>query len=402
MPHPGQRAVRRGRKRFTWLSAGRRWRKTTLFAALSLEAHITGETVIWGAPTYDQVFNVWQEMRRAAGSAMLFNQSRMTATLGAGAIMFRSLDDPDNARGWTANGVVIDECADVAEHAWSEVLRPMLIDTNGWLLAGGTPKGRNWFWRECMAAANGERPESAFFQAPTLGAVILDGEIKRAPHPLENPDIPFAEIQSLYRSMSERSFRQEILAEFIEDGGEVFRNVRAAVAEPPAQAADRRYVFGVDWGRDHDYTVVAVMDVEARALVAADRYTNLPTEQQINRVVALYERYRPEVVVAERNSLGAPLIDLLFYQHGLPVQPFATTHQSKARIIDALSLAFERRAVHILDLPWLVGELEAYAILKTTALQLPTYGALAGMHDDGVMALALAWSGVLWATGGDV
>ncbi len=49
--------------------------------------------------------------------------------------------------GETADGVIIDECADVVEPAWYEVLRPMLVDTGGWLWAIGTPKGRNWSWR---------------------------------------------------------------------------------------------------------------------------------------------------------------------------------------------------------------------------------------------------------------
>ena len=57
----------------------------------------------------------------------------MTVTLpNAGRIVFRSLDNPDNARGHTADGVVIDEVGHIKPAAWYEVLRPMLIDTGGW------------------------------------------------------------------------------------------------------------------------------------------------------------------------------------------------------------------------------------------------------------------------------
>src|SRR5512146_1921870 len=152
-PHPGQIAVRRGKRRFNWLSAGRRWRKTTMVMAEAVEAAISGQRVLWGAPTYDQVRVGWDEARHAAGGVADFKESRMSAVFpSGGVILYRSLDDPNNARGHTADGVVIDECADVTAAAWYEVLRPMLIDTNGWAWAIGTPKGRNWFWREHMQA----------------------------------------------------------------------------------------------------------------------------------------------------------------------------------------------------------------------------------------------------------
>jgi hypothetical protein len=81
--------------------------------------------------------------------------------------MFVSLDNPDNARGKTAFGAVIDEAAFVAEGAWYDVIRPMLSDCDGWALAMGTPNGRNWFWREHTAAA--ARDDSVAWQVPTLG-----------------------------------------------------------------------------------------------------------------------------------------------------------------------------------------------------------------------------------------
>lgn len=77
---------------------------------------------------------------------------------------------------------------------------------------------------------------------------------------------------------------------------------------------------------------------------------------------------------------------------GMPVQPFITTNATKQRAIDELALAFERRAIKILDDDTLINELEAY-----TQERLPggaiRYGAPPGMHDDCVMALAIGWYG---------
>ena len=73
---------------------------------------------------------------------------------------------------------------------------------------------------------------------------------------------------------------------------------------------------------------------------------------------------------------------------------FATTAKSKSPLIEALALALERRQLWLLDDPVLLGELASYALER-----LPgggyRYRAPAGMHDDTVIALALAWHGVM-------
>jgi hypothetical protein len=78
---------------------------------------------------------------------------------------------------------------------------------------------------------------------------------------------------------------------------------------------------------------------------------------------------------------------------GLPIMSFTTTNRSKAQVIDALALAFETGALKIIDEPVLTSELMAY---ESEALPggLVRYGAPEGMHDDTVIALALAYSGL--------
>ncbi len=53
----------------------------------------------------------------------------------------------ERLRGTFADGMVIDEYADINPRAWPEVLRPSLADRKGWAVFIGTPKGRNDFWR---------------------------------------------------------------------------------------------------------------------------------------------------------------------------------------------------------------------------------------------------------------
>ena len=131
-PHPGQMWVRQNARRFNWLVAGRRWRKTTNGICIAVEKALQGYPVFWGAPVYDQVRIAWDELKKAAGRVASFSQSSMTCQFPhAGKIIFRSLDDPDNARGHTAALALLDEFPKIRPEAYYEVVRPMLMDTNG-------------------------------------------------------------------------------------------------------------------------------------------------------------------------------------------------------------------------------------------------------------------------------
>lgn len=392
-PHPGQIRVRQDAKRFNWLAAGRRWRKTTMSMSIAVEEAINGKRILWGAPTFDQVRIGWQETRHGVGTAARFTIQRMMAEFpSGGAIIYRSLDNPDNARGHTADGVVIDEVGDVKDAAWYEVLRPMLIDTDGWLWAIGTPKGKNWFWREHVNAK--DREDSRTWQVPTLGVRVEEGRLLRKPHPLENPNIAFSEIEQLWHTTPQRIFEQEILAEFTEEGGGVFRRVAASATSEERREAepDHEYVFGVDWGKHMDFTVISVLDSTEKRQVYLDRYNKIDYQLQVERLRALYERFNPRQIIAERNSMGEPLIEQL-NRMGLRVTPFTTTNASKQEAIDALALAFERGDLAILPDSTQIGELQAYEARRLPSGML-RYEAPQGMHDDTVMALALAWQAV--------
>lgn len=392
-PHPGQIAIRKAARRFNVLSAGRRWRKTTLAMAVAVEAATEGKSVVWGAPTFDQVRVGWDEARHATAGAFTFTQQRMSAECGrtGGRILYRSLDDPDNARGHTADMVVVDEAGDVKQQAWYEVLRPMLIDTGGaaWLI--GTPKGRNWFWREWMAAQ--DREDSAAWQAPTVGCEVVDGRLVRKPHPLENPDIPFAEIERIFATTPIDTFRQEILAEFLENEGAVFRNIGACMGAPldttPEKHPRHELYMGVDWGKQQDFTALSVVCRTCKQEVALDRFNQIDYAFQRERLGVLARRWGVRGILAEANAMGEPIIEQL-QRDGLPVVGFQTTASTKPPLIENLALAFERAEVQWLNDLVARGELEAYERKVSEVTGRSQYSAPEGLHDDTVIARALA------------
>ncbi len=194
------------------------------------------------------------------------------------------------------------------------------------------------------------------------------------------------------RGLPERVFAQEIEAAFLDDAGGVFRRVMDCATATEAQPEQgHQYLFGVDWARTNDWTVVTVIDATTKRMVYMDRFNQIDYRLQVSRLKALAERYQPDAIIAEANSMGGPLVETLQWED-LPVQPFTTTNATKAAIIDGLALAFERGELTILNDATLINELQAYESERLPS-GLIRYSAPEGMHDDCVMSLALAWYG---------
>ena len=102
------------------------------------------------APLYTQAKDVaWGYVKRYGLTipGARENESELRLDLPGGRRMrLYGADNYDRLRGGYLDGVILDEYADMDPRAWSEVIRPMLADRQGWALFIGTPKGKNAFW----------------------------------------------------------------------------------------------------------------------------------------------------------------------------------------------------------------------------------------------------------------
>lgn len=376
--HLGQRRVAEEAGRFNVIACGRRWGKTTLLVDRLIQLAISGQPVAWFAPTYKNLGEVWRVLRSrlAPAIAATCTAERRLELVTGGSIECWSLEAPDTIRGRKYAAAAIDEAAQVRDlaYCWHQVIRPTLADLQGGAWIASTPRGRGLFWE---LFARGQQPDDAYrsWQMPTAS----------------NPHIGGAELVGLQAELPERVWRQEFLAEFLDDDALVFRGIRAAVAasEQPQALADHSYVMGVDWGRQNDYTAFVVIDTTLQAVAHVGRVNRVDYALQLGMLRGLYERFQVQTVLAEQNSIGVPLIEQLQRQ-GLPVVPFVTSNASKQHLIDGLALALEQGRLALPDSPLLLAELEAFGMERLPS-GLLRYGAPAGQHDDLVIALALAW-----------
>lgn len=380
-PHPGQQTVKDGARRFNVVCMGRRWGKTVLGLIVIVLLALQGKPVAWFSPTYKMLADVWREAKRLTRpiARHISEQEKRIELITGGVIDFWSLDNPDAARGRKYAGVVIDEAAMVAwlGEAWQAVIRPTLTDYSGVAWFFSTPKGRNFFWQIWQLGQDPAQTEWASWQMPTTS----------------NPYINDAEIEAARQELPDRVFRQEYLAEFVEDAGGVFRGVRECATAKRVKPYAGTFRMGVDWGQQNDFTFLTVFDVEARRMVDIDRFNKVDWALQRARLKAMHERWNCDRIIAEKNSIGSPNIEAL-RREGLPVLAFDTTAISKPPLIESLVLAFERKEIEILNDAVLINELEAYERTVSKETGRSKYGAPEGLHDDGVISTALGWKAV--------
>lgn len=379
--HASQKLVAESEARFRVLACGRRWGKTRLASSLAFIVALQGGRSWWVAPTYalSRVgWRIFKNMARLLGDRVRVSEvERRIEVIGSGGwLQVRSAHDPDSLVSEGLDFVVMDECALMGEEAWEVSLRPALADRGGKAVFISTPRGRNWFWRLYVRGESGEEGWASWC-FPTW----------------DNPFIRSEEIESARRDMPEMVFRQEFGAEFIEGEGSVFRNVMGCVDDEyvnEVRGLGGPYVFGVDWGRTRDYTAVVVVDSLRGVVLEVARWGGMAYEEQVKRLWELYERYRPELVVAEANSMGGPMVERL-RREGMVVVPVWMDRGTKGGMVERLRMAFERGEIVLPDDRVLCGELMAYEeeALSSGGYR---YGAPSGVHDDCVVALMLAWS----------
>lgn len=206
--HAGQQKVADDPARFKIVRAGRRWGKTRLGVHESIKRGLQGGRAWWVAPTYKLAMEGWVPLRMLAsyipGAKVREADKEMWLPSG-GRVGVRSADNPDMLRGAGLDYVVLDEAAYMVERLWYEILRPALADKQGDALFISTPAGYNWFYELWERSENLDSWST--FYAPSS----------------DNPFIPEGELEEVLSQVGSHTYSQEFLAEFVELGGNVFK-----------------------------------------------------------------------------------------------------------------------------------------------------------------------------------
>lgn len=203
-PRHHQQIIHRSLKRFNVLVCHRRFGKTVSFVNALVDAALRCELPDprfgYFAPTFTQAKDIaWTYLKRYAltipGTEPNETELRVDFPNKARVRLYGG-DDPDRARGIYLDGCVLDEMGKMRPRLLPEVIRPALSDRKGWLIAGGTPNGRNDF---CDLYEEAERDPAwyaAMFKASETGIV------------------PREELEAARKMMSAEQYAQEFECSF--------------------------------------------------------------------------------------------------------------------------------------------------------------------------------------------
>ncbi len=331
-----------------------------------------GHVYWWLAPTYSQSRIVFRRMKQWMPKEIVlrFNESELTATLiNNTTIHFKTAEHPDSLFGEDVHALVIDEASRCREESF-HACRSVVTATNGKIRMIGNVRGRkNWFYLLCRRAEQGLQNyhyAKITAQDAIEGGVLDEEEIAEAKVSL--PPTVFEELYNAKPSDSNQNpFGEQAIKKCI---GEMSKNAP--------------FVYGVDLAKSVDYTVIIALDQNG-AVCFFERFQKSwnETRQRLIEVIGSVD------CIIDSTGVGDPLTEDL--QRVLPrVEGFKFSSTSKQQLMELLSNKISTQQVTYPDNE-IVNELLNFEYeFSRTGVR---YSSPPGLHDDAVMALALALRG---------
>jgi len=272
-------------------------------------------------------------------------------------------NNPRTVRGYTAQGVYLDEFAHFevgSDTAMLEAIQPS-ISHGGSLTVISTPFGRKGeFYRIWEEGTGWSKHRVPWYMCPVFA---------NDPNWLEETK----------KQYSESAFAQEFETNFIDSGKPVFRE---GVLQEAFEGAvglkspepDRKYITGWDLGQKRDWTVGITIDVteEPWQLVAFDRFHKSTWEFTRAQIFTRHALYEGDIVL-DVTGLGDPIYEELragwkeqYPTERDPFIPYQISDQKrKHALIEGLVISLERKQLKIPDIPEvepLLRELRYYSL----------------------------------------
>lgn len=306
--HEHQKKVSNSPKRFKVTRGGRRGGKTVLkqetmlYKAISknitLAREFVNRSVIFIAPTQKQARTiVWEALKTRMVGVGIANEARLEMSVpneggGVTTIFVGGWENRENYRGMSnVVHIEFDEVDTMKEFfiGWQEIFRPMLMETGGSAGFGGTPKKENPNLRRL------EKISDTDFEWGAYHFTSWD-----------NPAIPRAELEKAKQEMDGDTYKQEIMAEYVDNAGALFKYTALIdmFSNTVIKSPEKYLVIDVaDDGSDK--TVFSFW--QGLECYRIEQFTQLNTEMIINqaREYAAQERIPYSQIIVDAIGVGA-------------------------------------------------------------------------------------------------
>lgn len=398
-PHPGQWKFHNSKARFRVLNCANRWGKDRasinefirLFAEMlsenrptTLVPRVMGWIV---APTYKLARQNWRELKHFMPPEWIVSKNeseKQMETIGDGLIEVKSADDPESLVAVGLDIVLMTEVARAKnlQDIWANIFARLSSDGRGLGGKGGlgifnsTPLGRNFFYTMYMWGQDPTMPEWESWKFDCYSS----------------PYIKASDIEIAKKTLPERIFRQNWLAEFLNDGGEVFVNVdELSIGQIEDPQPGRLYKAAWDPAQRGDTSVFGIRDQYGKQ-VFKRTFTGMGWEQQLDIVETHCRRYNFCPIDIDMTGIGDTLPEAA-RKRGLVANGiyWAGGGHVKEQMVSNLCVLMEQKAITLLDDETQKEELKSYeySITKSGNIR---YSAPQGLQDDHVSMLLMLYS----------
>jgi hypothetical protein len=384
--YPAQLAAIFHNKRFGVVEASTKAGKTFACLVWLFELFLVfgeaGWNYWWVAPSYPQARIAYRRLRRAINrlpmatrSLFKFNESELTCVGPDGQVLtFRTGEKPDLLYGDDVHACVIDEYTRVREEAWFAVLST-LTKTNGLVRLIGNVKGRkNWGYALARKAEAGER--GWHYAKLTADDAVKAGVIK--------PEV----VEDARRTLPPDVFRELFYAEPAENRANPFGSDNIAACTAPLTDEDV-VAWGVDLAKSLDFTVLFGLDANGYTGRNGFHEWQKPWEECEEDILSIVG---DTDAMVDESGVGNPIVERLQRRgenfHGFN---FAGSSKNIGGMGKQQLMEFFRAKVRQHEIrfpPEVAAQMMEFEYEYTrTGVK---YSAPEGMHDDRVIACALA------------
>lgn len=313
------------------------------------------------------------------------NATDLTITLINGStINFKSAEQRDALRGFTADFLCIDEAAFIPDEIfylilpWTDAKKAPILMTSTPFVKGGF--FFNYFNYGLEHSHN------------TITINWSDPKYKESIEKILPPE----KLEEYREVLPSNVFKTEYLGEFLDDDGAVFVGLKDILCQTAITANDRLYV-GLDFSNqgENDYTVISIFNDKGNQVYI--KYFN--NTSPLGQIVKIVKELEPladqiDVISCELNSIGTPYTDLIKEKSQIledKVQGFQTSNTSKNAIVLNMQTAIENKNVTLLPDDKEIREFGYFTATYNPKTRNVSYAAPQGLNDDTVMATLIAY-----------
>lgn len=376
--------------------SGRQVGKSRMCAWLALHKAITHaySQVLITAPSLRQSSLLFQtlqsEMDKSALSTEQWGVERDTQTIiefdnGSSIHCLPTGRNGNKIRGFTADMVIVDEAAFIADSIFGDILQPMLFSSGGSMILASTPWGKSGFLYEKFAQAE---------YTDKWDRV----SVSSYDNPLNDPD----DLDDYKKGKTEAQIKREVYGKFVDDAGQFFPSddiSSCMQGGEPQREHDHAYLGADIAGTGDDKTVFYGVDEAGNVFLHDETYSDMGVLEAAEYIKTLDGMHNFDRIFVDRTAIGQGTIETLAND---PVidrkhEPIYFSVQKKQQIYQRLKAALESGALHLPFDTDLKNELESIGSNKTKSGNLQLYprgGEGTGGRDDHVDALSLACWGL--------